>query len=94
METVKIYPRYEGRLGKNHTILVQGVVDCIFHEDDGVVIVDYKSDRVKPGAEEEYAQRYKTQLELYSEAVSKLTETTVKGKYLYFLRTGRAMRIS
>lgn len=32
-------------LGENRTT-VQGVADCIFEDEDGIVIVDYKTDRV------------------------------------------------
>ena len=35
--------------GGEDEILLQGVVDCCFEEPDGLVVVDYKTDRVRPG---------------------------------------------
>ncbi len=59
----------------------------MFYESEGIVIIDYKSDNVIPGNEKKHASKYKVQLDLYAEAVEKLTGIPVKEKYIYFLRT-------
>ena len=49
-------------------ILLQGVTDCCLIELDGLVILDFKSDRLRPGAERERAEYYRGQLDAYSRA--------------------------
>ncbi len=62
-------------------ILVQGVIDVYFEEEDGLVLMDYKTDRVSE--EEELIQRYHTQLEYYGQALERLTHKKVKEKLIY-----------
>ncbi len=70
-------------------ILLQGVVDCFIEEDGQLVIVDYKTDRVKPGTEtEERAKSYAPQLRAYATALGKITGKKVKECVLYFLANG------
>ncbi len=73
-------------------LLLQGVIDCCFEEEGGWVLVDYKTDHIFPGSvtPEEIAARYKVQLELYGEALSRITGRPVKEKILYLLSTGQA----
>lgn len=62
-------------------LVVQGIADCVFIEDGGAVIVDYKSDRVKePG---ELAQRYRGQLEIYRRVLGESLGVPVKECLLY-----------
>lgn len=70
------------------TVLVQGIIDCYFEEADGVVILDYKTDRVLPGKAKEAAEAYRLQLELYKSAVEAELGKTVKEKMICFLQTG------
>ena len=62
-------------------VLVQGVIDVCFEENDGTVIVDYKTDRV--GKMQELADRYRTQLDYYAQAVETITKKKVKEKMIY-----------
>ena len=62
-------------------ILLQGVIDCWFEEDDGIVLIDYKTDRVKEI--DEIHQKYDIQLELYAEALEKIAKKRVKEKFIY-----------
>jgi ATP-dependent helicase/nuclease subunit A len=62
-------------------ILVQGIIDVFFEEEDGLVVLDYKTDFVK--TEEELRERYQTQIDYYAEALEKLTGKKVKEKILY-----------
>lgn len=55
-------------LGENRTT-VQGVADCIFEEEDGIVIVDYKTDRVF--SEDALRERYRVQLGLYGRLIGR-----------------------
>lgn len=62
-------------------ILVQGVIDVYFEEEDGLVLMDYKTDRVSEA--EELVKRYHTQLAYYAEALERLTHKKVKEKLIY-----------
>lgn len=62
-------------------ILVQGVIDVYFEEDDGLVLMDYKTDRVTEA--DELIKRYKTQLIYYAQALERLTHKKVKEKLIY-----------
>ena len=66
---------------------VQGVADCVFLEDGGAVVVDYKSDRVK--RPEELVDRYRVQLELYRKLLGEALGVPVKECVLYSFALNR-----
>ena len=68
-------------------VLVQGIIDAWFEEDDGIVIVDYKTDRVR--TMQMLSERYHIQLEAYAKAVARLTGKTVKECGIYSFCLGR-----
>ena len=74
-------------------ILLQGVVDCCFAEQGGLVVVDYKTDRVSPEEAAERALRYQKQLESYAWAMERIMDMPVREKLVYFLRPGLAVRL-
>jgi ATP-dependent helicase/nuclease subunit A len=74
-------------------LLLQGVVDCLFREEDGIVIVDFKSDNVTKTTQSAAAKRYAPQLGAYAKAMEKIFERPVVQKILYFFRTGEAVEI-
>ena len=49
-------------------VLVQGIIDVFWLEEDKIALLDYKTDRVQSA--DELEQRYKKQLDLYAEAIS------------------------
>ena len=51
-------------------VLLQGIIDVFWLEEDGIVLMDYKTDRVKKT--EELVERYRIQLNLYANALSKI----------------------
>lgn len=81
-------------LDKNDVILIQGIIDCYFYEDDEVVIIDYKTDEISDGNLEPVKNEYRTQILSYKEAVEKITEKKVKGCYLYLFDIGKAVEIN
>lgn len=62
-------------------VLIQGVIDLYFEEDDGLVIVDYKTDYVDDI--DKIKKKYSLQLKYYSEALERITGKKVKENYLY-----------
>ena len=65
------------------TITVQGVADCVFQEEDGAVLIDYKTDRVK--TLEELVERYAPQLRWYRRMVQDSLGIPVKECRIYSL---------
>ena len=78
---------YEEMKGENESVLVQGVIDVCFEEDGEVVVLDYKTDNVD--TVEELKTRYHAQLDLYGQAVEKLTGKKVKEKIIYSFKLAK-----
>lgn len=72
-------------------ILVQGIIDVFFEEDNELVILDYKSDVVKD--EKQLLDRYKTQLIYYKKALEQILRKNVKEMLIYSLYLGKEIRI-
>ncbi|EKQ52427.1 MULTISPECIES: helicase-exonuclease AddAB subunit AddA [unclassified Clostridium] len=68
---------------KDEKVRLQGIIDCFFEYNKEIILLDYKTDYVKPGNEEELKEKYNKQLEYYSNAIFKMTGRKVKYKYLY-----------
>ena len=81
----EIYPEKLADVDSNERILIQGVIDVYFEEADGVVLLDYKTDRIPYGkkGEEVLVARYKTQLDYYQTAIEQITGKKVKDRILY-----------
>ncbi len=62
-------------------VVIQGSVDCIFEEDDGIIVVDFKTDRAKNP--EDLIESYSAQLEIYSKACEKIFKKPVKQRVIY-----------
>jgi ATP-dependent helicase/nuclease subunit A len=75
-------------------ILVQGIIDAWFFEDEEIVLVDYKTDAVKEGGLEELAQKYKEQLACYGETLERITGKTVKEQVIYSLSLGKSIIVN
>ena len=69
-------------------VLLQGVVDAWFETPDGLVIVDYKTDRIHPDAVPERTAYYAAQLRAYAGAMARITGRPVCRRTLYFLHCG------
>ncbi|MFJ7639077.1 helicase-exonuclease AddAB subunit AddA [Peribacillus sp. NPDC097225] len=72
-------------------VLIQGVIDCIFEDEKGLVLLDYKTDAITgrfasgyEGAKDILADRYRMQLELYTRAVEGILNKKVTSRYLFF----------
>lgn len=70
-------------------VVVQGVADCVFEEEDGLVILDFKTDRVK--SMEELLDLYADQLRIYAEALAESYGKPAKECVLYSFRLGASI---
>ena len=85
---------YDSSAQAGDHILLQGVVDCCFETDQGLTVVDFKTDRVRTDEElEERVQRYRNQLGAYSLALEKVLEKKVVRRALYFLPRGLTVEV-
>ena len=74
-------------------LMLQGVVDCAFRTEEGLVIVDFKTDRIRPEEAPARAELYRPQLTAYSQALSRVLETPVAEMVLYFFAPGCEVRL-
>ncbi len=82
--------REVGDWDSDELVVIQGIIDAFFEEEDGLVLYDYKTDRVD--SPEELAGRYTIQLDFYERALAQITGKPVKERYLYSFRFG-AIRV-
>lgn len=77
--------------GSDEPVIIQGVIDLCFLEDEQWVVVDYKTDAITPAGARAAAEKFALQLELYAQALSRITGLGVKQKYVYFLSADTAI---
>lgn len=71
------------KIFNNEKLRLQGIIDCFFEEDDGIVLLDYKTDYVENGKEKEILDKYRMQIDLYTETLERVIGKKVKERYLY-----------
>ena len=93
---------YGNPLYDDDEIIVQGAIDCYFEEDDGIVLIDYKTDKFRGRADnpeeikaftDKKVYDYTVQVELYREAIETITGKKVKEKYLYLFSTSSLVKL-
>ena len=85
---------YAPQAPEEDSILLQGVADCCFETEDGLVVVDFKTDRVRsPEEVRQRAEHYRPQLEAYSLALSRVLEQPVVRRVLHFLTPGQTVEL-
>ncbi|MCL2487126.1 MAG: helicase-exonuclease AddAB subunit AddA [Oscillospiraceae bacterium] len=77
---------------RNERMVVQGIADCVFEENGGLIIVDYKTDHVKTA--EELMDRYRRQLEVYRWALARTLGLPVTGCLLYSFALDREIPVT
>lgn len=84
VEYEKLFPEDGG--DNVEKVILQGIIDAFIMEEEGIILVDYKTDRVKDG--EELRNRYQKQIDLYSEALEQILGKKVKRGVLYSFSLG------
>lgn len=81
-------------------VIVQGVIDLVLEEEDGLVLIDYKTDAITEryssfeAAKPILLNRYRVQLDLYEQAIEHIWKKRVKEKYLYFFDGSHLLTLS
>ncbi|MCI6013071.1 MAG: helicase-exonuclease AddAB subunit AddA [Firmicutes bacterium] len=84
--------------GQKTEVMVQGVIDCFFEEENQLVLVDYKTSRIRPGIDiqkekRRIAEQYRVQMEIYRSALETVTGKKVKEAYLYLTDSGEVIEM-
>ena len=82
---------YAGTEGEQ--VLLQGVIDAAFWEEDGLCVVDFKTDSVTERSMAARAEEYRGQLETYRRALVRIFNKPVKEMILYFLSAGKEWKL-
>ena len=87
IDASEIYPQDQS----GEKILVQGIIDVYFGESDGLVVLDYKTDKVRNAGE--LKEKYHAQLDYYARALTQLTGKPVKEKIIYSFTLGEEIAV-
>jgi len=80
-------------ISSNENIIVQGIIDCYFEDNDGkIILIDYKTDYIGENIEQ-FVLKYKKQLIIYKKALQKATNKEVKEINLYSFSKNTAIEI-
>ncbi|MFL0251783.1 helicase-exonuclease AddAB subunit AddA [Clostridium neuense] len=93
IKSTDIYKELEKDLYENENIIVQGIIDLYFEEEDGIVLLDYKTDYVTDEDMDNIKKRYKMQIDYYGAALETITGIKVKEKYLYLFYNGITVKM-
>ncbi|MDR4945879.1 helicase-exonuclease AddAB subunit AddA [Neobacillus cucumis] len=94
----EVYPDWNET---EEAVFVQGIIDCILEDEDGLVLIDFKSDgitdRYKGGFEQAkpiLEDRYKLQINLYTKAIEQIWKRNVAERYLFFFDGAHILQIN
>ena len=78
-------------------VLLQGIIDVFWLEEDRIVLLDYKTDRVETA--DELVKRYQTQLDLYAQALCRIFSTkehtlTNTENFIYSFRLNQVIKLN
>ena len=74
-------------------VLLQGVVDCALIEDDGITVIDFKTDHVTEDTVFATFENYKPQVQTYARALARIYDLPIKSAFVYFFRLNRFLQI-
>jgi len=79
---------------EDEKILVQGIIDLYYINEKGnIVLVDYKTDYVENGKENELVDKYRIQLDLYKRALEKWSGKKVEEVYIYSIYLNKEFKV-
>ncbi|KIL45641.1 helicase-exonuclease AddAB subunit AddA [Jeotgalibacillus soli] len=82
-------------------VIIQGIIDCLFEDENGLVLLDYKTDRITDRFEGGFDQarrvmerRYTTQLKMYKNALEKILGRKINQTVLFFFDGAHVLELS
>ncbi len=90
---VPINEVYEGvEQFSDEKVMIQGACDCAFEENGELVVIDYKTDLIE--SEEEFREKYRSQLMFYKKALTLCTGLNVKETLLYSFHLSKTIEVN
>ena len=83
----------ERRATSDETIVVQGIIDMLVQTPQGLLIIDFKTDKIEMAEVAQRSELYRKQLELYGRAAAAILKEKLLAKWLYFLTPSVAFEI-
>ncbi len=77
---------------EDEKVILQGAIDCLIFESDGIIILDYKTDRIKDISE--LSDKYSKQLSLYKKAARQLFDLPIKSCMIYSIHKGMEIELT
>jgi len=77
----------------DETIIVQGIIDMLVRTPRGLLIIDFKTDKITAGRVPQRADFYRRQLDLYGRAAGEILKQKILAKWLYFLTPAKEFEI-
>ena len=87
-----VYSELADKLYSDETMLLQGVIDCWFESEEGIVLLDYKTDYVPRGGEEIIRKWYMYKLSIIQGRL-KIVGKKVSERYMYLFHTGSLLKM-
>lgn len=84
---------YLGEEARGEELLLQGVVDCFFETEQGLTVVDFKTDRVTGEAQCRRTEEYRPQVNAYSTALEQIFQEKVCRRVLYYFHTATIVEL-
>jgi len=81
------------RRDSDDLILIKGVIDCLIRTSTGLVILDYKTDRIAPEQIHQRTEIYRNQVQIYIQAMHAILRQEVIAAYLHFLHIAQTVRL-
>ncbi|MCF7958083.1 MAG: PD-(D/E)XK nuclease family protein, partial [Phycisphaerae bacterium] len=78
---------------RNEPVIIRGVIDALYENSEGMVIVDYKTDSISKAQLQERGDSYQIQMGFYGRAVKEILKKDIAKQWLYFLKPGLAFDV-
>lgn len=91
IKCTELYKELDESIYGDEKVMLQGIIDCYFEENDDIILLDYKTDfAVDIDA---IKSKYKIQLDYYAKALKEMTGKDIKNKYLYLFYNGKTVKL-
>ncbi len=88
----EVYGEHDASLA-GESVLMQGVIDCLFRDEQGWVLLDYKTDSLRGRTPQHVADSYRMQLQLYARAIERIWGEPVAESYIFLFDGAHVVRL-
>jgi ATP-dependent helicase/nuclease subunit A len=86
-----LYP--DKKICGDEKIIIQGIIDMLVQTRDGLIIIDFKTDKISSSQVPQRAENYKQQLKWYCKAAGEILNIQHVSGWLYFLNNSTAAKV-